>query len=150
MPIVVSQPQAQVPVTDAQSPDGRIPATVLEGTAGAFILADYTSLLTQSGYTWPNSLRGDGAAPPPRRRAGAGPGRREHLAVRRDLPRLRRRGDIRPAGRVLGGGPDARRRRDRGDGQGGRPHVGAGRRVHLAGRVDQEPGESGPEQIRRA
>ncbi|AWY07509.1 hypothetical protein SEA_LAZERLEMON_26 [Streptomyces phage LazerLemon] len=57
MPIVVSQPQAQVPVTDAQSPDGKIRATVLEGTAGVFIRVDYTSMLTQVGYTWPNPFR---------------------------------------------------------------------------------------------
>ena len=75
MPIVVSQPQAQVPVTDAQSPDGRIRATVLEGTAGVFIRVDYSSMLTQLGYTWPNPFRVTiwrqlpGAAPEPVRGA---------------------------------------------------------------------------------
>ncbi|AWY07344.1 hypothetical protein SEA_JACKIEB_25 [Streptomyces phage JackieB] len=57
MPIVVSQPVAQTPVTDAKSPDGRIRATVLEGTAGVFIRVDYTTMLTQLGYTWPNPFR---------------------------------------------------------------------------------------------
>ncbi|AYD86772.1 hypothetical protein SEA_MICRODON_25 [Streptomyces phage Microdon] len=57
MPIVVSQPVAQTPVTDAQSPDGKIRATVLTGTAGVFIRVDYTSMLGQLGYTWPNPFR---------------------------------------------------------------------------------------------
>ncbi|UTN91857.1 hypothetical protein SEA_STUFF_26 [Streptomyces phage Stuff] len=57
MPIVVSQPQAQAPVTDAQAPDGRIRATVVPGTAGVFIRVDYSSMLGQLGYTWPNPFR---------------------------------------------------------------------------------------------
>lgn len=57
MPIVVSQPVAQTPETDAQSPDGRIRATVLPGSAGVFIRVDYTSMIGQIGYTWPNPFR---------------------------------------------------------------------------------------------
>lgn len=57
MPIVVSQPVVQVPTSDAQSPDGRIRATVLPGSAGVFIRVDYTSLFGVLGYEWPNPLR---------------------------------------------------------------------------------------------
>jgi hypothetical protein len=57
MPIAVSQPVLQTDVTDAQSPDGRMRATVMPGTAGVFIRADYTSMLGQIGYTWPNPFR---------------------------------------------------------------------------------------------
>lgn len=57
MPIAVSQAVAQVPVTDAQSPDGRIRATVTPGSAGVFIRVDYTSMLTQVGYSWPNPFQ---------------------------------------------------------------------------------------------
>lgn len=57
MPIVVSQPVVQTPSGDAQSPDGRIRATVLEGSAGVFIRVDYTSLFGVLGYEWPNPFR---------------------------------------------------------------------------------------------
>lgn len=57
MPIVVSTPVVQSPSTDAQSPDGRIRATVMPGTAGVFIRVDYTSLLNALGYDWPNPFR---------------------------------------------------------------------------------------------
>lgn len=57
MPIVVSQPVVQTPSGDAQSPDGRIRATVLTGSAGVFIRVDYTSLFGQAGYEWPNPFR---------------------------------------------------------------------------------------------
>jgi len=57
MPIVVSQPVLQPVVTDAQSPDGKIRATVMSGTAGVFIRVDYSSMLTLVGYSWPNPFR---------------------------------------------------------------------------------------------
>jgi hypothetical protein len=57
MPIVVSQPVAQIPTPDAQSPDGKIRATVLPGSAGVFIRVDYTSMFGVLGYAWPNPFR---------------------------------------------------------------------------------------------
>ncbi len=57
MPIVVTSPQDLTPSTDAQSPDGRIRATVMSGSAGVFLRVDYTSLLGVIGYDWPNPFR---------------------------------------------------------------------------------------------
>lgn len=57
MPIAVAQAVAPVPSSDSQSPDGRIRATVLPGSAGVFIRVDYTSMLGLVGYSWPNPFR---------------------------------------------------------------------------------------------
>jgi hypothetical protein len=57
MPIVVSSPVPQTPATDSQSPDGKIRATVMPSAAGVFIRVDYTSMLGQLGYSWPNPFR---------------------------------------------------------------------------------------------
>lgn len=57
MPIVVSHAAPQPPVTDAQSPDGLIRATVLEGTAGVFVRVNFSTMLGQDGYDWPNPFR---------------------------------------------------------------------------------------------
>jgi hypothetical protein len=57
MPIVVSQPVAQIPSGDAQSPDGKIRATVMPSSAGVFITVDYTSMFGLLGYDWPNPFR---------------------------------------------------------------------------------------------
>ena len=57
MPIVIGTPVDQVPTSDAQSPDGRIRATVMPDSAGVFIRVDYTSLFGVLGYEWPNPFR---------------------------------------------------------------------------------------------
>lgn len=57
MPIVVSTPVPQAPTTDAQSPDGRIRATVIPSSAGVFITVDYSGMLNLLGYSWPNPFR---------------------------------------------------------------------------------------------
>lgn len=57
MPIVVTGPIPQVPATDSTSMDGIIRARVLEDYAGIHLTVDYTSLLSDPGFDWPNPFR---------------------------------------------------------------------------------------------
>lgn len=57
MPIVVHASVPPVPATDSQTPDGRMRATVMPGSAGVFLRADYRDLFGDPGYVFPNPLK---------------------------------------------------------------------------------------------
>jgi hypothetical protein len=57
MPIVVAGAFPQPRATDALSTDGLIRATVMPETAGVFLKIDFTALLGNTSYTWPNPFR---------------------------------------------------------------------------------------------
>lgn len=54
MPIQIGTPTPPAPVTDAITPDGYLRATVLPDDAGVFLRADFSSVLTDPAYSWPN------------------------------------------------------------------------------------------------
>lgn len=57
MPISVVGPVDHVPSSDSSSPDGLIRARVLESFAGVHLTVDYTSLMDDPGYTFPNPFK---------------------------------------------------------------------------------------------
>lgn len=54
MPIAVTAAVPQAESTDSVSPDGFIRATVLPASAGVFIRVDFSSVVTNPAYHWPN------------------------------------------------------------------------------------------------